>query len=177
MDLSYLHVPKEFNSNTFWYEISGNYRYDTSNEGTVIQNPGIHVGQSLLACVLFDMEDSLNVSRLLELYFLCSMLEGDWSFLVNQLYSAATTSAHRIVIRDLNTSIAKFVGAQSILNDRLEGSERFNLVAFEQIKFCKVDGRRICWIYRGNRLTPLPNVDCTCLLNLANLYFFSGDEE
>jgi len=51
------------------------------------------------------------------------------------------------------------------------------LAAFAQIKFCKVDGGRICWIYPGNRLMPLPNVDRTFLLNRANLYFLPDDEE
>jgi len=60
------------------------------------------VAQQLIACGLFAREDSLNVPCLCELYFLFSILEGDsidhGSFLVNQLYIAATSSAHRIVI-------------------------------------------------------------------------------
>jgi len=43
--------------------------------------------------------------------------------------------------------------------------------------FCKADSGRICWIYLGNRLVPLPNVDCTSLLNGANFYFLPGDKE
>ena len=78
MDRSYHHVPKEFNLNAFWYEISKNYRYDTSNsKGTVAQNSYICVAQRLLACGLFAKEDSLNVPHRSELYFLYSMLEGD----------------------------------------------------------------------------------------------------
>jgi len=51
------------------------------------------------------------------------------------------------------------------------------LIAFERIKFCKVDGGRISWIYRENQLMPFLNVDRTSLLNWANLYFLPGDEE
>jgi len=68
MDLPYCYVYKEFNLNTFWYELFGDYRYDTSNyKGTIIWNPCIHVAQWLLACGLFAREDSLNVPRLFEL--------------------------------------------------------------------------------------------------------------
>ena len=78
MDLPCRHVPKEFNPNAFWNEISGNYWYDTSNsKGTVIRNPYIRVAQRLLAYGLFAREDSLNMPRLSELYFLHSMLQGD----------------------------------------------------------------------------------------------------
>jgi len=27
------------------------------------------------------------------------------------------------------------------------------------MNFCKVDGGRLCWIYPGDQLLPLPNVD------------------
>jgi len=106
MDLPYRHVPKEFNRNTFWYEISGDHWYDTNNsKGTIIRNPCIQVAQRLLACGLFARDDSLNVSHLSELYFLYSILQGNQldpgSSLVNQLHSAATSSAQKIVIRGL----------------------------------------------------------------------------
>ena len=96
--------------------------------------------------------------HLSELYFLYHMLEGDRidprSFLVNLSYSVATSSAHRIVIRGLITPITRLVAAESNLDDRVIGSKVLNLAAFEQIKFCKVDGGRICWIYHRNRLMP-----------------------
>ena len=42
---------------------------------------------------------------------------------------------------------------------RVLGSERLNLAAFEQMKFCKVAIERVLRIYLGNRLMPLQNVD------------------
>ena len=58
------------------------------------------------------MQDSPNVPRLSELYFLNSMLEGDSidprPFLV--MHSASPTFAHRIVIGGLITPIARLVG-------------------------------------------------------------------
>ena len=78
LNLPYCHIPKEFNSNSFWDELSRDYQYDTSNsKSTVIQNPRIRVAQWLLAYGLFAREDGINVPRLFELYFLYSMLEGD----------------------------------------------------------------------------------------------------
>ena len=109
------------------------------------------------------------------------MLEGDHidlgSFLVNQLYSAATSSIHTIVIRGLITPIASLLGVEPNHDDRVADSEWLNLAAFKQIKFCRADVRRICWIYPRNCLMPLPNVNCTSLLNEANLCFLPGDEE
>ena len=78
MDLPYRYAPKEFDLNAFSHELSGDYQCDTSNsKGTAIRNPSICVAQCLLACVLFAQEESINVPRLSELYFLYSMLEGD----------------------------------------------------------------------------------------------------
>jgi len=52
IDLSYLHVPKEFNPNAFWN--FWGYWYDISNsKGTVIRNLYIWVSQRLLTCGLF----------------------------------------------------------------------------------------------------------------------------
>jgi len=68
MDLIYQHVPKEFNSNEFWYDLLGDHRYDTSNfKGKVIGSSYIHVAQWLLACGLFAGDDSVNVTCLSEL--------------------------------------------------------------------------------------------------------------
>jgi len=39
MDLPYRHVPKDFNPNAFWHELSMDHRYDISNsKGAVIRN-------------------------------------------------------------------------------------------------------------------------------------------
>jgi len=35
----------------------------------------------------------------------------------------------------------------------------------------------LCWIYHGDRLFPLPNVNRTTLLHPANLYWVPGDAE
>ena len=45
------------------------------------------------------------------------------------------------------------------------------------MKFCTMEGHRICWIYPENRLTPLPNVYSTTLSNPDNLLFLPGDDE
>ena len=74
-------------------------------------------------------------------------------------------------------ALLPLVGVKSHPNDRVTGSKRLHLAAFEQIKFCKVDGGRICWIYPGNRLISLSNVDRTSLLNRVNLYFLLGYDE
>jgi len=155
---------------------------DTSDfKGTVIRNLCVRVALCLLARGLFAREDRINVPHLSKLYFLYSMLESDRidprSFLVNQVYSIATSSAHRIVIRGLITPITRMVAAEPNIDDRVTGLERLNLAAVEQMKFCKVNGRRICWIYPGNRLMPLPHADCISLVNRANLYLLPGDEE
>jgi len=67
------------------------------------------VARRLLPCGLFARKHNLNVPCLSELYFLYSMLEGNridpGPFLVNQLYSAAISSAHTIVIKGLITPL------------------------------------------------------------------------
>jgi len=92
-------------------------------------------------------------------------------------HSWSITSAHTIVIKGFITLIARLVGAEPNPNDIIACSERLNLVAFKQMKFSKVDSGRICWIYLGNQLMHLPNVDWTSLLNWVNLYFLPSDEE
>jgi len=78
MNLPYRHVPKEFNLNAFWYELSRDDRYDTSNsKGIIIRNRWVHMAQQLLAYGLIAREDSLKVPHLFELYVLYSMLKGD----------------------------------------------------------------------------------------------------
>jgi len=94
------------------------------------------VAQPLLAYDLFARKDSLNVSCPSELYFLYSMLEGDridpGLFLINQLYSTATCSTHRIVIGGLIIPIARLVGVKPNADDRVEpnpdDSRRFGVV-------------------------------------------------
>ena len=101
------------------------------------------------------------------------MLQGECldqgSFLVSQLYSAATTSPQRIVIRGLITLIARPVGINPNPNDIDPNFEWLTLATFQQMKFCNVDAGYVCWIYPGNRLMPLLNIDRTTLLNQTNL--------
>jgi len=53
MDLSNRQVPREFNLNAFWGELSGDFRYSTSFfKCTHITNPYIRVG-SAYSCCLF----------------------------------------------------------------------------------------------------------------------------
>ena len=155
MYFPYRRVLKEFNPNVFWHESFGDHWYDISNsKDIVITNPYIRVAQRLLACGLFAREDILTMSRLSKLYFFNSMPQGHQhdpgSSLVNQLYSAATSSIYRIVIRGLITHIAVSVGIELDPDNRIPGSGLLNLASFEQLKFYKVEGGRICWIYLGN---------------------------
>ena len=84
----------------------------------------------------------MNVPHISELYVLYSVLEGDQidlgPFLVNQLYNAAHSFAHRIVISGLITPIAGLVGVKPNPDDRVGGLECLNLAAFEQMKFVKL---------------------------------------
>jgi len=70
--------------------------------------------------------------------------------LLNQFYSAATSSAHKIVTGGLISPIARLLGVERNPDDRVTCSEWFNSGAFEQMKFCKVDGGCIYWIYPQN---------------------------
>ena len=108
-------MPREFNRNAFWCTLTGNYQYDVSHsKGIIIQNACIIVSQCVFAYGVFAQEDSLNASRLFELHFFYSILEGiqigPGSFFDNQLLSVATSSASRIVIRGLITAISWSVG-------------------------------------------------------------------
>ena len=54
LDLQQRQVSREFNPNTFWYTITGNYQYDVSHsKGTIVWNPCIRVAQRVLTCELF----------------------------------------------------------------------------------------------------------------------------
>jgi len=75
------------------------------------------------------------------------MLQGDWldpgSSLVNQLHSATTSSAQRIMIGGLITPITRYVGIELNPDDKVPGSKRPNFAAFEQMKFYKVEAEHI----------------------------------
>jgi len=97
------------------------------------------------------------------------------SFLTRQLHSAAVTIKGRIVIGGIVTTIARFLGVKLNPEDRVSRFERLDKAAFEIMNFCKVEAGRLCWIYLGDQLLPLPNVDRTILLHWDNLYWLPGD--
>jgi len=45
------------------------------------------------------------------------------------------------------------------------------------MNFCNAEAIHLCWIYHGDQLLPLPNVDQTTLRHGCNLYSVSSDEE
>jgi len=57
------------------------------------------------------------------------------------------------------TTIARFLGVKPNPEDRVSGIERLDQAAFEIMNFCKIKAGRLCWIYPGDRLLLLPNVD------------------
>jgi len=115
---------------------------------THIRNPCIRVAQHILACSLFVRDDSLNVPRLPQLYFLSCMLDviqlDPGSFLTRQLHSATVSTKGRIFISGIITTIARFLGVEPNLEDRVSGSERLAQAAFEIMNFCKVEADRLC---------------------------------
>jgi len=96
------------------------------------------VAQHILTCSLFARDDSLNVLRLSELYFLSYMLDGDQldlgSVLARQLHSAAVSTKGGGVI----TPIAGFLGIEPNHEDRVSGSEQLNQAVFELMTFVKL---------------------------------------
>jgi len=86
------------------------------------------------------------------------------------LFSAATSTKGRIVI-------VRFLGVDPSPDDRASASEQLDKTAFELMSFVKVRSGYLCWIYCGDRLTPLPNVAQTTLLNSVNLSYLPSDED
>jgi len=113
-----------------------------------------------MALGFFARDDSVNVPRLSEMYFLSYMLEGDridlGSFLARQLYSVTTSTKGWIIIGGMITSIARSLGIESNPDDRVRGSERLDKAAFELMDFCQVEAGRLCWIYPGVGLCLFP---------------------
>jgi len=152
------------NPNAFSYTMIGNYQYDGSaSKCIIIRNPCIGVTQRVFASGLFARKDSLSLPHLPELYFLHNMLQltcvDPRSFFANQLLSITTSSAKKIMIGGLITPTSRSVGIEPNTDDRMSRSKRLKLAVFELMKFYTVDGGRMCWIYCGTRLIPLPNVD------------------
>ena len=80
-------------------------------------------------------------------------------FLARQLYSVVVSTKDRIVICSIMTTIARFLGIEPNPDDRVSRPERLHQATFEIINFCKVEARRLCWIYPRDRLLPLSNID------------------
>ena len=125
MDLSHRQVAREFNPNAFGDELSGSVRYSTSSSKcTHIRNPCAGVAQRIFACSLFARDNSLNIPRLSELYFLSCMLNGDQldpgSFLARQLHNVTISTKSRIFIGGIITTIARFLGVESNPEDLIK---------------------------------------------------------
>jgi len=87
------------------------------------------------------------------------------SFFTKQLYSATVSTKGRIVISGIVTTIARFLGIEPNFEDKVSGFDWLDQAAFEIMNFCKVEAGRLCWIYPGDWLLLLPNVDRTTLLH------------
>ena len=115
------------------------------------------------------------------MYFKSCKLDGvqldTSSFLARQLYSSTVSSKGRVVISGIITTIARFLGVEPNLEDRVYGSEQLDQATFKIMNFCKVEAGHFCWIYAGDWLLPLPSVDHTTLLNGVNLCWVHGDDE
>jgi len=73
------------------------------------------------------------------------------------------------------TIIARFLGIEPSLSIESLGQSGLDQAAIEIMNFSKVEVGRLCWIYPGDWLLLLPNVDQTTLLYGANLYWISSD--
>jgi len=171
MDLLNRQVPHEFNLYAFWGESSGSVRgSSSSSKCTHIRNPCIRIAQCILACWFFAWDDSLNVLRLSELYFLSYMLDGvqidPGSFFARQLCSPVVSTKGRIVIGGIDY----YWGIKPKPEDRVSESEGLDQAAFEFMNFCKVEAGRLRWIYPMDWFLLLSNVDRTTYLLWANLY-------
>ena len=65
-------------------------------------------------------------------------------FLARKLYSAAVSTKGRIVIGGAVATIARLLGIEPNLEDRVPGSEWLDQAAFEIINFCKVEAGHLC---------------------------------
>ena len=78
LDVTLRTVPRQFNPSAFWFEIAGNYNYNTSScKCTKIRNSCIRVAQRIMALGIFARDDGVNVPQLSKLYFLSCMFHGE----------------------------------------------------------------------------------------------------
>jgi len=66
------------------------------------------------------------------------------SFLARQLNSAAVSIKGRLVIGGIMTTIARFLGIEPKLEDRVFEFERLEQATFKIMNFSKVEARRLC---------------------------------
>ena len=69
---------------------------------------------------------------------------GPSLFLARQFYSAAASTKGRIVIGGIMTTIARFLGFEPNIEDRVSRSNWLDQAAFEIMNFCKVEAGRLC---------------------------------
>ena len=153
-------VPRQFNPNAFWQEIGRTTTIIPLHVCTHIRNPCIQVAQHIIALDIFARDESVNLPRLFEMYFLSCVLQGDRidprSHLERQLYSATTSTKKRIVIRGIITSIIRFLGIELNPDDRVRGFQQLDKAAFGLMGFCQVEASRLCWIYPGGHFCLFP---------------------
>jgi len=99
------------------------------------------------------------------------------SFLARQLYSTAVSPKGRTFIGGIMTIIDRFLGIEPDLEEKISRSKQLDQATFEIMNFCKVGAGHLCWIYPGDRLLQLLNVDRTTLFYRANLCWVPGDDE
>ena len=66
--------------------------------------------------------------------------------MVRQLYSATISTKGRIVIGGITTTIARFLGVEPNLDNRVSRSEQLDQAAFEIMNLFKVEAGCLCWI-------------------------------
>jgi len=105
----------------------------------VVENVPTQVAQCMLLCGTFAMDGT----RLFELCFLLSIMNGDWidlrSFLAHQLYIAVASNVGKMATAGLITFIARSLGVELNPDDKVSRFEGLNKAAFQQMKFCKIE--------------------------------------
>jgi len=87
----------------------------------LLETPAFVWPKGYLACEIFGREGSSNIPCQFELYFLYSMTSDIGSLLATELYSVATSTTKRVVIRDIITLIARSFDVDPSPKDRVLG--------------------------------------------------------
>jgi len=180
VDHHYRKVPDSFRASFFWSNISdqypNQYRPSTS-KATHIQNPCFRYAQRILSSGLFGRDDSANVARESELYFLSSMYHAHLvdvgAHMARHFHAVANRTSGGIAIGGLLTPLAMAFGFDPAQHehDRVTGPERLDFHALEMMHMCRHVGETYMWHYPNKVYFPLPNTDRTSLQNPANLHF------